>query len=221
MQLIDIIETIIILVFSIGLHEYAHAYVSYSLWDPTPKLQKRLTPNPLHHLDPWWSLMMLVVIISWRWIGRGKPVQINPLYYKNPRKGEFLVALAWPCTNLVLATIAILLTIIYTKITGNSINAVLTATNDIFILFRIRFAFVNISLAIFNLIPIPPLDGFNIIKLIAHKRAIYIQKYSLYILIAFLILVLGPGRNVIGNFLFSVTIHIFTFIFSIFWNIFY
>lgn len=221
MQVRDIVQTLIIIIISIWLHEYAHAYVSYSLWDPTPKIQKRLSPNPLRHLDPIGSIMMIIVIISWRWVGRWKPVQINPMYYKNPRKGEFLVAIAWPCTNLILATIGILLSIVYTKVTGNSLNTILTTTNDVFILFRIKFALINIWLALFNLIPIPPLDWFSIIKLVAHKRTHYIERYSSYITIWFLILILWPWRNLIWNGLYNVTIHIFTFIFSIFWNVFY
>jgi len=89
MGIIEIIQLAIILAISIGMHEYAHAYVSYRLGDPTPKLQGRLTPNPLKHLDPIGFFMIFIAHF-----GRGKPVQINPLYYKNPRKGELMVALA-------------------------------------------------------------------------------------------------------------------------------
>lgn len=93
------------------MHEYAHAYVSYRLGDPTPKLQGRLTPNPLKHIDPIGFLMVFLAHF-----GRGKPVQINPLYYKNPRKGELIVSLAGPATNLILAIVGIVVMLIYVKI---------------------------------------------------------------------------------------------------------
>ena len=88
------------------MHEYAHAYVSYRLGDPTPKLQGRLTPNPLKHIDPIGFLMVFLAHF-----GRGKPVQINPLYYKNPRKGELIVSLAGPATNLILAIVSGLISV--------------------------------------------------------------------------------------------------------------
>lgn len=220
MNIISIVQIIIILIVSIALHEYAHAYVSHKLWDPTPKSQNRLTPNPLKHLDPRGSLMMLMVVISWWGIWRGKPVQINPIYYKNPKKGEFLVAMAGPLTNLILATIGILLTIIYTKIMWASLNTIFES-GDLFISFWTSFAFVNIGLAMFNLLPIPPLDGFNFIKIISSKVANYILQYRQIILIIFLVLILGPGRNTIWTFLSNATYSIFMFIFSIFGNIFY
>ena len=100
----------IILLIAIWLHEYSHAYVSYKLWDPTPKLQWRLTTNPLKHIDPIGFLMIFLI-----WFGRWKPVQVNPTYYKDPVKWELLVALAWPAMNLVLAIIWIVLMLIVSK----------------------------------------------------------------------------------------------------------
>ncbi|MDO4713722.1 MAG: site-2 protease family protein [bacterium] len=83
------LQIAIIFVVSIGLHEYAHAYVSYALGDPTPKIQGRLTPNPLKHIDPIGFILIFLIHFGW-----GKPVQIDPSYYKKPYRDELLVALA-------------------------------------------------------------------------------------------------------------------------------
>ena len=155
--MIDIIILAIILAISIWLHEYAHARASYKLGDPTPKLQWRLTPNPLAHIDPMWFLLIFLIHF-WR----GKPVQINPAYYKNPRVDEFLVAIAWPISNIIMAIFGVLFLKLYA---GNLINLA-SAWSNIFVQFRMQFVFLNIGLALFNLLPIPPLDGRKFIKLI-------------------------------------------------------
>ncbi|MCF7835336.1 site-2 protease family protein [Candidatus Gracilibacteria bacterium] len=213
---LEIIQLAIILLVSIGLHEYAHAYVSYKLGDPTPKLQNRLTPNPLKHLDPIGFLMIFLINF-----GRGKPVQVNPMYYKNPLKGELMVALAGPATNLILSTIGIIIILIYSKILGYSITSILQTNTDIVNIFRLKFSIINIALAIFNMIPIPPLDGFRIIKMLRFKASQIIEKYTIYISIAFLLIILGPGQSIVGNFLSKTSFFIFNILFTIFGNIFY
>ncbi len=214
-NIIEIIQLAIILAVSIGLHEYAHAYVSYRLGDPTPKLQGRLTPNPLKHIDPIGFLMIFLIHFGW-----GKPVQVNPMYYKNPRTGELMVALAGPATNLILAFFGILLLIISSKISWLWLQAILNPT-DIYFSFRLSFSFVNIALAIFNLLPIPPLDGFRLIKMISWEIGEFIEKYTMYISIFFLILILWPGSGVIWNFLSTVSTVIFNVLFMILGQVFY
>lgn len=212
----EIIQLAIILAVSIGLHEYAHAYTSYRLGDPTPKLQNRLTPNPLRHIDPIWFLMIFLINF-----GRGKPVQINPMYYKKPRKWELIVALAGPATNIVLAIVGILVILIYTKISNLWIEYIITGNSDAMVSFWMSFSFINIALAVFNMIPIPPLDGFRLIKMFRQKAWNFIEKYTLYISIFFLILIIWPGSSIIWNFLWNVSSSIFNFLFTIFWQIFY
>ncbi len=214
-NIVEILQLAIILAISIGLHEYAHAYVSYRLGDPTPKLQWRLSPNPLKHIDPIGFLMIFLIHFGW-W----KPVQVNPMYYKNPRKGELMVALAWPATNLVLAVSWILILLISSKISGAWLQAILWV-NDIFFSFWLTFSFINISLAIFNLLPIPPLDWFRLIKMFWWKAWEFIEKYTMYISLFFLVLILGPGSSIIGHFLSTVSTWLFNVLFMIFGQVFY
>ena len=110
-QIISYVFLVIILLISIWLHEYAHARTSYRLWDPTPVLQWRLTPNPLKHIDIVWFISVFLIGFWW-W----KPVQINPIYYKNPIRDETLTAFAWPAMNLVLAFFWMLIMMVYGKI---------------------------------------------------------------------------------------------------------
>ena len=216
LSIIEIISLAIILLISIGLHEYAHAYVSYKLWDPTPKIQWRLTSNPLKHMDPIWFLMIFLI-----WFGWWKPVQVNPMYYKDPIKWELIVALAWPATNLVLSIWWIILLLISAKVLGMWINDIFLNSWNWLTIFLVQFSMINIVLAIFNLIPIPPLDGFRIVKMISYEFASFVERYTTYISIFFLILILWPGRSGIGNFLWVISKSIFQFIFTIFANIFY
>ncbi|HKL44257.1 MAG TPA: site-2 protease family protein [Candidatus Absconditabacterales bacterium] len=216
LSIVEIISLAIILLVSIGMHEYAHAYISYRLGDPTPKIQGRLTTNPLKHMDPIGFFMIFLIGFGW-----GKPVQVNPMYYKEPVKGELMVALAGPAMNFILATGGVIFLLIFAKIFGMGINDIFLSQQNWFIMFWIQFSIVNIILAIFNLIPIPPLDGFRLVKMISYKFATFVEKYTLYISIFFLILILGPARGGVGNFLWTVSNSIFQFIFTIFANVFY
>lgn len=205
MWIFDILQLAVILAVSIGMHEYAHAYVSYRLGDPTPKLQWRLTPNPIKHIDPIGFLLIFLVHF-----GRGKPVQINPLYYKNPRRWELMVALAWPAINLILAIIWIFVMLIYTKIMGGTPNDIYINTTDLMLSFWKNFIWLNIGLAIFNLIPIAPLDGYRLIKIRWHAWAEWMEKNSRFWIIFVIALVYLASPilinivNFIFNFLFTI-----------------
>lgn len=211
MWIFEIIQLAIILAVSIWMHEYAHAYVSYYLGDPTPKLQWRLTPNPLKHIDPIGFLMVFIAHF-----GRGKPVQINPMYYKNPRKWELMVALAGPATNLILAIIGILILLIYAKVMGWTPNDIFTNTTDLMIWFWINFSFLNIALAIFNLIPIAPLDGYRLIKIWWHKGAEFMERNARFwiVFVIALVYIASPIFIKISTF-------IFNFLFTIIGQVFY
>lgn len=214
-NIIDIVQIAIILAVSIGLHEYAHAYVSYKFGDPTPRLQGRLTPNPLKHLDPIGFLLIFLIHFGW-W----KPVQINPSYYKNPRRDELMVALAGPATNLLLALSAVLILVVYSLIVGYKLT-ILFGQGDVFVYFWLLFAGINISLAIFNMIPLPPLDWFRLIKIFFWDWAKKIEQYQMYISVVLLIVLLWPGSSIIGNFIGTTSDRILRLFFSIFWQVFY
>jgi len=163
-NIMELILVLPILLLSLSIHEYSHGYVSYLLGDPTPKQNGRLTLNPIAHLD----LMGSLVLIITRRIGWAKPVPINPRYYKNPRKGLMIVGIAGPGSNLIMAGFfAIIFRTVMFFANINSVGAIstqLSNTQYIILRFLLLAVVVNLSLGFFNLLPIPPLDGSNILR---------------------------------------------------------
>lgn len=205
---------IIILLLSIWLHEYAHARTSYKLWDPTPVLQWRLTPNPLKHIDIIWFISIFLIWFWW-W----KPVQINPIYYKNPQKDELLTALAWPIMNLILSFFWMLILMIYGRLLGIWVQDLLLGW-DLVIMFWQMFIVMNIWLAVFNLIPLPPLDGFRLVKIFWKKWAQWMEKNVMWISLWLIILIVS-GSPVIWNYISTVSDTIYRLFFMLFSLIFY
>ena len=206
---------LIILLVSVWLHEYAHARTSYKLWDPTPVLQWRLTPNPLKHIDPIW-LICVFLIWFWWW----KPVQINPIYYKNPVRDEILTAFAWPVMNLVLAFFGMLIMMVYGKIMWIGVQDLLSVNWDFVIMFWQMFIIMNICLAVFNMIPLPPLDGYRLIKIFWKKGAQRMEKNIMRISTILIILVVS-GSPIISGYISTVTDIIYRLFFMLFSLIFY
>lgn len=178
---IEFVITIIILIvplfISVTFHEWAHGYVAYKFGDMTPKLQGRLTLNPFAHLDPLGTLMLFTIGIGW-----AKPVLINPLNFPDKTK-QMLVALAGPGVNILLAVIFSFVLVYLQTLQSNSIIDVLTAA--ITILVRI-----NLILAIFNLLPVPPLDGSKVLawmlpEKIAHQY-LALERYGLTLMLIIL-----------------------------------
>ena len=205
---------VIILLISIWLHEYAHARTSYKLWDPTPVLQWRLTPNPFKHIDIIWFISVFLIWFWW-W----KPVQINPIYYKNPTRDETLTAFAWPAMNLVLAFWGMLIMMVYGKVMWIWVQDLLL-WGDYVILFWQMFIMLNICLAVFNMIPLPPLDGYRLIKIFWKKWAQRMEKNVMRISMILIILIIS-GSPIISSYISIVSDVIYRLFFMLFSLIFY
>ena len=169
------------LVFSLSLHEFAHAFAAVKLGDPTPKQAGRLTLNPLAHLDPVGTLLLLVAGFGW-----AKPVPINPNYMKDSKKGSAIVSIAGPGINFVLAALSALLL----SLLGFS-GGFLTFSGGLLSSFLYYFALYNTGLGIFNLLPISPLDGFKFVRGILPENLAWqwqqMAPYGIFILL-FLVL---------------------------------
>lgn len=173
----ELLLLIPVLLLSLSMHEFMHGYVSYRLGDPTPKNQGRLTLNPLAHLDPIGSLVLILT----RRFGWAKPVPINPNYYKNPRQGMMLVSLAGPGANFFLAALFALIARIVIFFSSATLVQMQQAgyanlVQTFFLFFQLA-VIINLSLGLFNLLPVPPLDGSKILMgILPPKFDKYIRK---------------------------------------------
>jgi Zn-dependent protease len=164
--LIEYIYVAIAALIAIVLHELSHGLMSYALGDPTPKNSGRLTLNPAKHLDLVGTICLILFHVGW-----AKPVMIDSRYYKNQKLGTALVALAGPLANFIIAFLASLLMIVF------YINLKLEYVG----LFFQYLAIINIGLGVFNLIPLPPLDGSKIIaSFLPNNVYMQFRKYERY-----------------------------------------
>ncbi len=178
-KLILFLKFIPVFLISVTVHEFAHAFTADRLGDPTPRLMGRLTLNPLAHLDPLGTLMILLVRFGW-----GKPVEFDPFNLKNPRRDAALISLAGPVSNLLFAFILSLVI----RLLPFSLS-ILQLLYPIIIL--------NIILAIFNLLPLHPLDGFKIVGgFLPEEQAKEwqtLERYGLFFLLLLLIPINGTS----------------------------
>ena len=182
--IISLFAMVFVVFCTLPIHEYAHALVATKLGDQTARLSGRLTINPLAHLDIIGSLMILFV-----GFGYAKPVPVNPRNFKNPKVGMALTAIAGPIANIIMAIIFILLKDIVMLVPVKSQFAyVILSAVYTFLYFA---AYINIGLAVFNLLPIPPLDGSRILQLlIPDKYYFKFAQYERYIVIVVFVLII-------------------------------
>ncbi len=202
-SLMSIIAGLPGLLLALVLHEYAHARVAVAMGDFTPKLTGRLTLNPMAHIDPIGLLMLLVCRFGW-----AKPVMVNPRNVKDMKKGNILVALAGPAANFLTAFVTLFIMMVLFKMGMLNTVGIKTVLSMI-VLFNINFG-------IFNLIPLPPLDGSKILLEFLPGELAYkymgIERYSFIILI---ILIMTPVLSSILVPLSSLILHIFETILSV------
>jgi len=192
------------LVFAIVFHEVAHGYVAKLLGDPTAQEQRRLTLNPLRHVDPIGTVILpgMLALAHLPVFGWAKPVPITPWRLRNPRVGMMLVAAAGPACNLVLAALgAVVLGLLSHRITVEPVKGSLLAFA---ILNCFNFILLNVYLALFNLLPIPPFDGSHIVEGLLPARAaeVYagLRRFGMLLILLLLVVLprVIPGFDLIG-----------------------
>lgn len=189
----QIILSVPAILLAIAFHELGHAYVAYKLGDPTPKYQGRLTLNPFAHLDPLGTIMLLLFRIGW-----ARPVVINSHYFKNRKRDTILVSVAGPLANVLLGWLFYNLLRFATGYGSNS-----SFTRSLFLFFLLNVQ-INLSLASFNLLPIPPLDGSNIVAGFLPPRLEYeYSRLAPYGPIVLIILLISGGARLIINPIYS------------------
>jgi len=191
--------SLIALLLAITIHEFSHALAADFLGDPTPRLQKRLTLNPKAHLDPFGLLFLFFFGFGW-----GRPVEFDPFNLKNPRRDAAIISLAGPISNLILAlilSISLKLFIFFKIKTLYTIGS----------LFFVPMIYLNVVLAVFNFLPVYPLDGFKIVGgVLPEKQAKEWYQLERYGLIFLLMMFFPLGKSSMIDFLIRPVINFFT-----------
>lgn len=164
--LMQVLAVVMVVFLILPIHELAHGYIAYKLGDNTAKNNGRLRFNPMAHIDPVGAIMILFVGFGW-----AKPVPVDPRNFKNPKVGMALTSLAGPISNLICAFLgALVAQILYIFVAGEFLPLTIYKPLAIFVSY---FTTINISLAVFNLIPIPPLDGSKILFAFLPDKIVY------------------------------------------------
>ena len=184
-NLLDLIAGIPGLIIAMVIHEYAHARVAVALGDRTPLLMGRLTLNPAAHIDPVGLIMLFLVRFGW-----AKPVIIDPRNFKKPRRDDILVSLAGPFANLVTAFLALVALLVIKSTMGH-------LSVGVYQVFQLIIIY-NINFAIFNMIPLPPLDGSHVlVQLLPPKMAYAYARLERYSFLILIVLIMTPVLSMI------------------------
>lgn len=195
--LLEFLLQICVVLLCLTVHELSHGLVAYKLGDPTAKEKGRLTLNPVKHIDPFGFIMMLTVHVGW-----AKPVPVDMRYFKKPKQGMALTALAGPVSNFVFAVLA-----------GGLLSVLLNImwTPRLLLYFLMDLVIMNVGLGIFNLFPIPPLDGSKVLfSFLPTKAYLTILRYEKYVMGVLMLLLwfgvfdrplnwlIGQGLHLVG-----------------------
>ena len=175
--IINLLSSIAVVFLTMPVHEFAHAFVADKLGDPTPRYTGRLTINPFKHIDYMGAAFIILFGFGW-----AKPVQVNTRYFNNPKRDMAITALAGPVSNILMSFILLIIRNTFLLIPGVSYYSMLS-------LFLTFIAEINVYLAVFNLIPVPPLDGSRLLSaFLPYKYYYALMRYERYIFYGILLL---------------------------------
>lgn len=197
--LVELASMLFVVFCLLPVHEFAHAFVATKLGDDTPRLQGRLTLSPFAHIDPIGAIMIFVF-----GFGYAKPVPVNISKFKNPRSGFALTALAGPVSNLIMAFLSYIVGALFARFASS------VSFFNLLYIFFFYAAQVNVSLAVFNLLPVPPLDGSRILAVIIPQKYYFkMLQYERYIVIVIFALLFTGVLSVPLNFINSAVSSLF------------
>ena len=218
-----LICSILAFVPALVLHEVAHGFAAYKLGDPTAKSRGRLSLNPAKHIDPFGTVILPVCLMAMGMpvFGYAKPVPYNPAYFEDPRKGDMMVGFAGPVANLLQAVVG---AAIAAALWFSLPIAQLAMASDFvyyaFFLFLPTYVMTNLCLLLFNIIPIPPLDGSSILLFFLPRKYLpryyKVQQYAMPILLAVLVLLpaILPQLNIVGWYMDATAGNLFDLLYS-------
>ncbi|MBQ8304210.1 MAG: site-2 protease family protein [Clostridia bacterium] len=208
--IVQALSSLAVIFLTLPVHEFAHAYTAVKLGDPTPRYTGRLTLNPLKHIDYLGAASILLFGFGW-----AKPVQVNTRYFKNPKRDMAITAVAGPISNLVVCFISIFIATLITEIFPFSEVAFYIGV------FLINIGYINVYLAVFNLIPIPPFDGSRLLSaFLPYKYYYALMRYERYLMYGVLILcwtgILSRPLGIVTDVVYNAIATAATFVFKFF-----